>query len=81
MTKREIINKYFPQLIMIMADSTKAIKYCEPYSKGLTMGNLIDNMPDKIVPGLFNIIKTSKYTKNPKPILDALNKELREAAE
>ena len=81
MTKREIINKYFPQLIMIMADPIRAIKFCEPYSKGLTMGNLIDNMPEKMVPNLFSIIKTSKYKESPKPILDALNKELREATE
>lgn len=81
MTKREIINKYFPQLILAMADPRQAIRYCEPWSNKMSIEKLIDNMPDDKVPGLFNIIKTSKYKEAPKPILDAMNKELKEATE
>ena len=81
MTKREVTNKYFPQLIMIMSDPTNAINYCKPWSKGVLMGNLIDNMPDDKIPGLWNIIKTSKYKEAPKPILDALQDALKEATE
>lgn len=81
MTKIEVTNKYLPQLIMIMSDPTNAINYCKPWSKDVLMGNLIDKMPDSAIPGLWSIIKTSKYKEDPKPILDALQKELKEATE
>lgn len=64
-----------------MSDPTRAINYCNPYSKGTTMGNLIDNMQDNMIPGLFNIIKTSKYKEAPGPIFAAMNTELKEAIE
>ena len=80
MTKREIINKYFPQLIMIMANPAIAIQFCQTWCpKSTLMGNLVNNVPNEMIMNLFDIIKTAKYKENPKPLIENMNRELKEA--
>lgn len=81
MTKREVTNKYFPQLIMIMENPTQALQLIKPWTEGVVMKNIIDNVPNNILPSLWQIIKRAKFKEAPKPILDALQKELKEATE
>ena len=67
------------QLIMIMEDPRPAINYCKRWSKDSLMKDLTRNIPDEYISGLWNIIKTSKFKEDPKPILNEMTLEMKRA--